>query len=142
MPEIIGAITPSARALLDALREARTSRQVSATSLSLRMGYSHGVVSHWETGRRIPTPDDVAAFLRALGVYGNERDAILRLAEAAAVSTGADPRDLSTQLVDTITECRAAVDGLRRAALIIEKSLQRIAMIADDREKTDGTRVG
>ncbi len=48
------------------------------------MGFSHAFVSHWETGRRVPRPDEVAALLGELRVTGAERDRIMQMARAAA----------------------------------------------------------
>jgi transcriptional regulator with XRE-family HTH domain len=98
------------RALLDALRQARTREGVTSRDLSLRLGYSHGVVSHWETGRRVPTPEDVATLLGALGIIGPERDRILTLARDAAepnwLTVGMP--GLPAQLADVLDHERAA----------------------------------
>lgn len=67
-----------------AVRELRMRSGVSGRQLSAQLGLSHGTVSHWETGRRIPDVEDVAAFLAVLGVVGAEKERILDLARNAA----------------------------------------------------------
>lgn len=83
MPVDDKAMTPRARALAAALREVRKGAAVPGRELSRRIGYSHGTVSHWETGRRVPTAEDVVAFLAVAGVTGAEKDRIVELARHA-----------------------------------------------------------
>ena len=43
-----------------AIRAIREGSGISGRKLSAQLGMSHGTVSHWETGRRVPTVEDVA----------------------------------------------------------------------------------
>lgn len=76
--------TPRARFLGAELRAAREARGISARTLAgwLGMG-SHAPISLWETGKKIPTTEDVAAYLAAIGVTGEEREALLVMARDA-----------------------------------------------------------
>jgi transcriptional regulator with XRE-family HTH domain len=76
-------LTPRARALAAAIRDLRHQHKLSSRELSERLGMSHSTVSHWETGRRVPTSEDVAGLLGAVGVNGEERKRILNLARRA-----------------------------------------------------------
>jgi transcriptional regulator with XRE-family HTH domain len=84
---VISDLNPHARALIRQLREIRQRYGMTSRDLSARMGFSHAFVSHWETGRRVPSPDEVALLLAALLVTDEERDRILALATAAAESS-------------------------------------------------------
>ncbi|HEV7977592.1 MAG TPA: helix-turn-helix transcriptional regulator [Amycolatopsis sp.] len=75
--------TPRARALAAALRDARVSRGVGQRELAHRLGLTHPRLSHWESGRRLPTPEEVAGILGCLRVIGEERDELLELARNA-----------------------------------------------------------
>lgn len=48
-----------------------------------QIGISYSVISYWETGNRVPRVEDVATFLAALGVIGEQRESILDLARHA-----------------------------------------------------------
>ncbi len=48
-----------------------------------RLDISHSVVSYWETSKRVPRLEDVASYLTAIGVTGDEREAILALGRHA-----------------------------------------------------------
>ncbi|HEV3358216.1 MAG TPA: helix-turn-helix transcriptional regulator [Pseudonocardiaceae bacterium] len=84
MPVVISDLNPRARALVIALRKIRTEYGITSRDLSSRMGFSHAFVSHWETGRRVPRPEEVNALLAELSVTGAERDRIMQMARAAA----------------------------------------------------------
>lgn len=77
------ATTRRARALATALRELRERSGITSRDLSAQLGLSHSTVSHWETGKRIPTTEDVASVLGAVGVNGDDRGRILNLARHA-----------------------------------------------------------
>lgn len=110
MPVVVGTVMPAVRVLLNALREVRERSGMTSRDLSLHLGFSHSVVSHWETGRSIPTPEDIAGALTVLGVVGAERATILGLARAAAAPIGAELMPgLPPQLADTIEYERSAV---------------------------------
>ncbi|MGH3768179.1 MAG: helix-turn-helix domain-containing protein, partial [Pseudonocardiaceae bacterium] len=74
---------PRARALAGALRQAREAAKVSVREVARRLGISHSVVSYWETSKRVPRLEDVASYLTAIGVTGDEREAILALGRHA-----------------------------------------------------------
>ena len=63
-------------AIGEAIRVAREDRGVSQRKLCAEIGKAAGVVSRWETGERTPTPDDVALIIDALGIKGEEADAL------------------------------------------------------------------
>lgn len=72
--------SPRVRTLAAALKQARESCGVSQRDLASRLELTHPILSYWESGKRVPTPDQVAAFLSALGIDGFERQRILELA--------------------------------------------------------------
>ncbi|MGH3699428.1 MAG: helix-turn-helix domain-containing protein [Pseudonocardiaceae bacterium] len=82
MIELGGA--PRARALAGALRQAREAAKVSVREVARRLDISHSVVSYWETNKRVPRLEDVASYLTAIGVTGDEREAILDFGRHAA----------------------------------------------------------
>ena len=77
------ATTRRARALAASIRELRERSGVTSRDLAAKLGLSHSTVSHWETGRRVPTIEDVATLLGAIGVNGDERERVLNLARHA-----------------------------------------------------------
>lgn len=76
--------TPRAHALGAEIRHARTEAHIGFRDLARRLGMSHTVLSHWESGRRAPSAEDLSGLLGVLGVTGDERDYMLELARAAA----------------------------------------------------------
>src|SRR5690349_3514811 len=70
---------PRARALAGALRQAREASEVGVREVARRLGISHSVISYWETGKRVPRLEDVASYLTAIGVTGDDRERILDL---------------------------------------------------------------
>ena len=118
--------TPRARALASTIRRVREQAGLSGRDLCLRLGISHGTISHWETGRRVPSPEDVAALLGATGVTGDEKRRILELARNAA-----DPNWLTfgmpgipQQLAGVIESERTANALLQWAPLLVPGLLQ------------------
>lgn len=109
------AMTPRARALAAALRAVRTNSALPGRELSKRIGYSHGTVSHWETGRRVPTVEDVVAFLAVAGVTGTEKDRIVELARHAN-----EPNWLTTGMPGIPQQLAGAVECERAASKITE----------------------
>lgn len=75
--------SPRVRALAAALRKTRKDHDVGMRELGLKIGISHSMISFWENGHRVPTPEDVAGFLAGLGVGGDEKERILVLARNA-----------------------------------------------------------
>lgn len=115
MPVADSDLNPRARALATALREIRERHGISSRALSNRMGHSHAIVSHWETGRRIPRPERVAALLAELGVTGEDHARVMRLAEAAA-----EPGWLGTGLACLPAHVVRSIDCERAADTIVE----------------------
>jgi transcriptional regulator with XRE-family HTH domain len=115
VPVVISDLNPRARALVSALRDIRQRYGITSRDLSRRMGFSHAFVSHWETGRRVPGPDEVAALLGELRVTGAERDRIMRLAESAV-----EPSWLGTGLVGLPEHVVKAIDCERWADAVTE----------------------
>jgi transcriptional regulator with XRE-family HTH domain len=104
---------PRARALSGALRKAREDAGVSVREVARRLGISHSVVSYWETSKRVPRIEDVASYLTAIGVTGDEREAILTLgrdADAQNWLTVGIP-GISQQLNGTM-ECERAASAI------------------------------
>ncbi len=72
-------------------------------------------MSHWETGRRIPTPEDVASFLAVAGVTGQERQRLLDLARNAS-----EPNWLTVGMPGIPQQLAGAVECERSASAIVE----------------------
>lgn len=115
MPVVTDGVTPRARALAAAVREMRVRSGISGRKLSAQLGLSHGAVSHWETGRRVPTVEDVAAFLAVLGVVGQEKDRVLDLARHAA-----EPNWLTVGMPGIPQQLAGAWECERAASAIVE----------------------
>ena len=73
-------VTPKARALGNALRDARAVRNLDQRALANLVGIHHSALSRYETGQRRPATETVSAILAVLGVNGVERDQIIDLA--------------------------------------------------------------
>lgn len=104
---------PRARALAGALRQAREDAKISVREVARRLGISHSVVSYWETSKRVPRIEDVGSYLTAIGVTGDEREAILALgrdADAGDWLTVGIP-GISQQLNGTM-ECERAASAI------------------------------
>lgn len=82
---VANTLSPRARTLAGALRQAREAHEpkLSLNAHARNLGKSPSVVSYWETGRRIPSIEDVASYLTALGITGEPKDFILDLARGA-----------------------------------------------------------
>ena len=78
-----------------------------------RLGISHSVVSYWETSKRVPRLEDVASYLTAIGVTGDDREAILALGRHAGdqdwLAVGLP--GISQQLAGTM-ECERAAAAI------------------------------
>lgn len=77
-------LTPRIRTLGASLHEARLGAHFSLRELARRIGVNPSLVSHWERGSRVPSVEDVAGVLGALGVVGEEKRRILNLARGSA----------------------------------------------------------
>jgi transcriptional regulator with XRE-family HTH domain len=77
------------------LRDARTAADLGVRELARKLEMEHGTLSRWETGDRLPRPEDVATVLTALGVKHSERERLVNLCRSATepnwVTVG-DPR--------------------------------------------------
>ena len=104
---------PRARALAGALRQAREAAKVSVREVARRLDISHYVVSYWETSKRVPRLEDVASYLTAIGVTGDEREAIL------ALGRHADAHDWLTVGIPGISQQLAGTMECERAAAAI-----------------------
>ncbi|MCG8917578.1 helix-turn-helix transcriptional regulator [Actinokineospora sp. PR83] len=71
--------TPKARALGAALRQARQDKGLLLRELASAIKRDIGVLSRWETGERIPKPEQVAQILTRLDVGGDRYDEIMTL---------------------------------------------------------------
>lgn len=81
--------TPGSLALGSALRRAREEvfdgkeRRGSLRRLAAQLGIQHTTLSQWETGKRIPKPEDVARVLTALNVTGERYQRVMDIARHA-----------------------------------------------------------
>ncbi|MGH3493472.1 MAG: helix-turn-helix domain-containing protein [Sciscionella sp.] len=71
--------TPKARTLGAELRDARNHAGVGVRELARRLGVSHTALSRYESGQRVPAPEDVASILTALGINGERRQEMVEL---------------------------------------------------------------
>jgi transcriptional regulator with XRE-family HTH domain len=116
--------TPKARVLGAALREARKERDLSLRKLAAELGRDPGLLSRWETGKRVPQATDVAQILTFLGVTGDRYDEIIRMTQGTdaaqwlAVTLPEQRQHLAALLsfedaADTITTvCPLLIPGL------------------------------
>lgn len=109
--------TPRTRALAAALRRARTDADVGVREVARRLDMSHTTISQWETGKRVPNPEDVSAFLAAIGVTGRRRDDILELARNAS-----DPNWLAAGLPGVSQQLAGAIQCERTSNEMVEWS--------------------
>ncbi|MEU5846137.1 helix-turn-helix domain-containing protein [Saccharopolyspora shandongensis] len=127
--------TPRTRALAAALRGALDDSDLTARQAGRLLDKSHSTISQWQTGKRVPTTDDVSAFLAVLGVTGKRRRQILDLARNARESNWL-AGGVSEQLAG-IVECeRTAIEIVDWCPLVISGLLQTYeyakAIIGDD----------
>ncbi|MET0236337.1 MAG: helix-turn-helix transcriptional regulator [Kibdelosporangium sp.] len=98
--------TSKGMALGAALREARTAAGYgNLTRFAELIGKPPATLSRWETGQRLPRPEDVAQILTVLGVTGNRYEDILALSRNA---------DASSWLAVSLPEQRRHLDALLR----------------------------
>lgn len=82
-------MTPGSRALGSALRKAREDAfpgkllRGSLRRVAIQLGIAHSTLSQWETGKRVPLPEDVARLLTVLGVAGDRYERIMAIARHA-----------------------------------------------------------
>jgi len=65
------------------LREKREAAGLTGVEVGRRMRRAHSSLSRWESGDQIPRPGDLLYMLQMYEVSGDERDALMRLAEEA-----------------------------------------------------------
>ena len=86
--------TPRIRALAAALRKVIAESSMSLREVAHVLDRSHTTLSQWQTGKRVPEPEDVSALLAVLRVTGKRRDEIMNLArhhhEANWLAAGLD----------------------------------------------------
>lgn len=109
--------TPKARALGAELRELREGHQVSQRNLSQRVAISNASLSRYETGERVPAPEDVASIVTALGDGGSMRDHLVEMARDAA-----QPNWLSSGASGIHRELTTLIEFERTATRIVEVS--------------------
>lgn len=73
--------TTKARHIGAELRKARTRTGLSIRRLASQLGMDHTLLSRYESGQRHPPGSDVATILTALGVNGDDRQALVDLAD-------------------------------------------------------------
>lgn len=122
-------MTPRARALAAALRDLRTragaaiEREISGRALSVKLGKSHGMVSNWETGERLPMPEDVASLMTALEILtdgkltipADEKERLLDLTRHAS-----ERNWLTVGMPGIPAQLASAVESERAANEIVE----------------------
>lgn len=106
-------LTPRTRALAVALRGARESAGVGQRELAKRLGTPQPLLSYWERGHRVPKVEDVATVLGAIGVSGERREHILKLARDAA-----EPNWLASGLPGLSSAQATLVDCERTATVM------------------------
>ncbi|WP_007025137.1 helix-turn-helix domain-containing protein [Saccharomonospora iraqiensis] len=111
----VNGMTTRARALTAALRKLLDDSKLSGRAISQRLGFSHGIVSHWVTGRRLPGPEDMASLLTLLGVTGDEKQRLVDLARYAA-----EPNWLVVGMPGIPQQLAGAIESERSASSIVE----------------------
>ncbi|WP_158887188.1 helix-turn-helix domain-containing protein [Amycolatopsis anabasis] len=109
---------PRARALAGALRQARESTGISLRKLAAIMEISPSVVSYWETAVRVPSLEEVANYLFALGVPRKRRAEIFDLARPVSI-----PDWLTVGAPGVTQQLAGAIECERDATSIVNWSL-------------------
>jgi transcriptional regulator with XRE-family HTH domain len=73
-------LSPRARVLGAALRDARLGARFGLRELARRIGVNPAMLSNWEIGQRVPAVGDVGGVLGALGVTGEAKEWIMSIA--------------------------------------------------------------
>lgn len=105
--------TPKARALGAALRKAREQRGYGLREFAKVLERDPGVLSRWETGDRIPSPDQAAQYLTRLEVIGEQYEEIMELTRATD-----EPRWLAISLPEQRQQFDALLDFEQHASTI------------------------
>ncbi|APU18749.1 helix-turn-helix domain-containing protein [Actinoalloteichus sp. GBA129-24] len=107
-----------ARALGAELREARKATGLTMAQVGERIGYSKATMSLTETGKRVATPETVAAILAVLGVTGDRREQLLQMAREASV----EPRWLGVGIPGLAPQTTGMAELERTSVRIIDVS--------------------
>ncbi|GLZ43370.1 helix-turn-helix transcriptional regulator [Actinokineospora sp. NBRC 105648] len=75
--------SPKAVALGNALRRSRMGEGVTLREFAVRIGRDPAMLSRWETGDRIPKPEQAAQILSTLGVAGTQYEEVMSLVHSA-----------------------------------------------------------
>jgi transcriptional regulator with XRE-family HTH domain len=79
-------VTPRSKALGDALKQRREAADIKVTELARKLGWDHTRISRYESGQRSPRLEDIATYLTAIGVTGEEYDDVLKFAREGGQS--------------------------------------------------------
>ena len=109
--------TPKARALGNAIRQAREDQGLSLRAFGARISRNIGQISRWENGEHTPKPEHVAQMLTALGIKGERFDTIIKLARGAD-----EARWVATTLPEQAQQLAALVDCEKNATRIVDVS--------------------
>jgi transcriptional regulator with XRE-family HTH domain len=130
--------TPKARALGAELREAREAAGRSLRALAQELDTNHVRLMRYETGKTVPPPEVVAAFVTALGVSAIERDRLVEMARerfgapsrfpASFLETGSAPSTAGTdQLMVARVKGRTAGAPARRSRRLTTVMVQPVS---------------
>lgn len=107
---------PRARFLGAKLRAARTKADLGVRDMATRMGLkSHALVSMWESGKRVPKPEEVASYATALGLSEDEREQLVEMAHHAK-----EPNMLAAGIPGVPEELGALIEIERVGRSIVE----------------------
>lgn len=109
--------TPKARALGNAIRQAREDQGLTLRAFGARISRNIGQISRWENGEHTPKPEHVAQMLTALGIKGERFDTIIKLARGAEES-----RWVATTLPEQAQQLTALLDCEKTASRIVDVS--------------------
>ncbi|MFB9923397.1 Scr1 family TA system antitoxin-like transcriptional regulator [Amycolatopsis halotolerans] len=117
------ALTPRARALGTALRRARVDARFGLRELARRVGINAALLSNWEQALRVPSVEDVAGLLGALGVTGRRKEELLGLARGVlGPNWVADSGQTAADIVSSLERTAAIVIAWH--PLLIPRALQ------------------
>jgi DNA-binding XRE family transcriptional regulator len=109
--------TPRARALPSAIREVRIASGTGLRELARKLSLSHSKISDWETGKRVPSVEQVAMILAHVCPDPDERESILSLARNVD-----EPNWLTVGIPGIPQQLAGAVECERNASTISEWS--------------------
>ncbi|CRK60183.1 Putative DNA-binding protein [Alloactinosynnema sp. L-07] len=111
----MGKRTPKALALGNALRQARLEKGFTLRDFAGQIQRDPGVLSRWETGDRIPRPEQVAQILTSLGVAGEQYDDVMTLVYGTD-----EPQWVATTLPEQRQQLAAYIEFEQSAQKITE----------------------